>query len=455
VIFTGRILVVNSYKKEAYMEDHLEPRLVEILHKLGLSEQSLRDHVLRPENFGDSLVQFDLRIPSDGDPDKEPKLPPPSKGWFYHLDVPQLEIDLQTMLRKCLSGYSMQLRRNGRVLINDSYRMAVLPADSGPNRPAGVPWTPAVPMHVASLSKLVTAMAMTRVLEYYNISPDTSIRSYLPKYWTKGPGIESISFRDLLNHKSGLVVPGAPGACDFLFMKDRIAHGVSGLPGYLNINYALCRILICTIDAPWLFDLLPTTNDNYWDLTTTSYYSSYVNDNIFAPAGVSSTLDHTDANALAYPVPSKAPGWNSGDQTPRCGAIAWHFSVNDLLAIMAAFRRSGAILPSYNSQRMLDRQFGIDAIKDTNLGRIYAKGGFWSEGMGVTVEQCNAFFLPKGMELVILANSTYCATNTSFMYDVLKTIDKNIQVNLFKATVAAVSVLGAIGLITRKVRAKR
>ena len=113
-------------------------------------------------------------------------------------------------------------------------------------------------MHVASVSKLVTAMAMTRVLEYYNISPDTPIWPYLPKYWSRGPGIDQMTFRHLLTHRSGLVVPGAPGACDYLFMKDRIAHGASGMPGYLNINYALCRILISTIDASFLFDLLPT-----------------------------------------------------------------------------------------------------------------------------------------------------------------------------------------------------
>jgi hypothetical protein len=237
-------------------------------------------------------------------------------------------------------------------------------------------------------------------------------------------------------------------------MKDRIAHGASGLPGYLNINYALCRILISTINAPWLFDLLHTTDDIYWDLTTTRYYSSYVNDNTLAPAGISATLDHTDANAWAYPVPPKAPGWNSGDQSPRCGAIGWHFSAGDLLALMGAFRRSGTILPSYNAQRMLDRQFGIDVLKDTKLGRIYAKGGFWSEGKGVTVEQSNAFFLPKGMELVILANSTFCADNTGFMFDVLATIEKNIELNLLKATVTVASVLAALGIITKKIRAK-
>ncbi len=437
------------------MEEHLEPRLVAILHRLGLTEQSLRTHELLPATHGDSIVQFDLRMPSDGDPDKEPKLPPPPAGWFYRLNVPQLLSDLQTLLRKCVSGYSMQLCRNGKVLFSDSYRMAILASDSGPDRPAGVPWTLDVQMHVASLSKLITAMAMTRVLEYHNISPDASILPYLPKYWTKGSGIDKITFRNLLNHKSGLVVPGSPGPCDFIAMKNSIAQNATGMPGYLNINYALCRILISTIDAPWLFNLLPTTNDVYWDSTTIRYYTSYVNEHILAPAGVGSTLDHTSDHALAYPVPPMAPGWNSGDQSPRCGAVGWHFSVNDLMAIMRAFRRLNTILPAESSQRMLERQFGIDEIKDTNLGRIYAKGGFWSEGKGITVEQSNAFFLPKGMELVILANSTLCTPDRGFMYDVLGIIEKNIELNLFKTTVTAVSVLAALGLFTKKVRAKK
>jgi hypothetical protein len=57
------------------------------------------------------------------------------------------------------------------------------------------------------------------------------------------------------------------------------------------------------------------------------------------------------------------------------------------------------------------------------------------------------------MELVILANSTFCPDNTGFIFDVLATIEKNIQLNLLKATVTAVSVLAALGTITKKSRA--
>jgi len=112
------------------------------------------------------------------------------------------------------------------------------------------------------------------------------------------------------------------------------------------------------------------------------------------------------------------------------------------------------MLPGESVQRMLERQFGIDVLTDTPLGRIYAKGGFWSEGAGVTVEQCNAFFLPKGMELVILANSTFCKQNTGFMGDVINAIRNNIKLDLFNTSLTAVSVLATLGLIGKKVRSK-
>ena len=96
---------------------------------------------------------------------------------------------------------------------------------------------------------------------------------------------------------------------------------------------------------------------------------------------------------------------------------------------------------------MLDRAFGLDRKWDTPLGRIYAKGGFWSFEKATFVKQCNAFFLPKGMELVILANSPLCAPDTSFMDKVVKAIEDNIRIRLLTYAVAAVSTFAAFALV--------
>jgi hypothetical protein len=88
------------------------------------------------------------------------------------------------------------------------------------------------------------------------------------------------------------------------------------------------------------------------------------------------------------------------------------------------------------------------------LGRIYAKGGFWSFDHGRFVEQSNAFFLPKGMELAVLANSPFCKPDTGFMDKVLAAIEDNIENRLLTMTVAAVSVVAAFALL-RKARAPK
>jgi hypothetical protein len=223
-----------------------------------------------------------------------------------------------------------------------------------------------------------------------------------------------------------------------------------GAAGYRNMNYGLCRILISTIDAPYLFPLIKGVTDKYWDLTTINYYQRYVSENVFAPAGVTSTLDHTTANALAYPSPAKTPGWSSGDLSTMSGCAAWHLSVDDLLNVMAAFRRHGTIVDAATATKMLDREFGLDFKRDTPLGRIYAKGGFWaSDRTGNLVEQSNVFFLPRDMELAILANSPFCAPNATFMGRVLTAIESNIGFDWVTISVAASGTLAALALVRK------
>ena len=429
------------------MPDALDVHSVAILHKLGLTEDMVRDHVLHPHE-ADAAAQLELHEAGDV---AEVFEPPPS-GLLYELDVEGLRRDLHALLSPCLAGYALQLRRYGRVMIDDH---------AGPARTrddGDVAWGPGVKMHVASASKLITAMAMTKVLHSRNISPNATIARWLPAHWVRGPGVDRLTFRQLLTHTSGLVALDEPGRADYQFMKDEIARGVVGGTGYRNINYSLCRILISTIDAPFLFDLLPTVNDNYWDLTTIRHYRDYVQENVFDPVGVTSAFTHATDHALAYPFPVDAPGQATGDLSTMSGAVGWHLSVDDLLAIMAAFRRLGTIVDPARAQTMLDLGFGLDTIpdRDTLLGRIYTKGGFWSfprdKVNGVFVQQTNAFFLPKGMELVILANSPLCHPDTGFRDRVLEAIRANIHLRLATIAVTAVAAFALAGLV-RQVRA--
>jgi Bacterial tandem repeat domain 1/Beta-lactamase len=309
---------------------------------------------------------------------------------------------LNAALAANTAGYVMQLRQNGQPIASALSGWAKRPADGSES------WAQIVRMHIASCSKLITAIAMTRTLAAHSLPASTKIIDYLPTYWAKGPNIDKITFAQLMTHTSGFRVSGSDTF--YPIMKAQVAAGVTaanlGVYSYQNMNFSLCRILLPVMNGtvPANTTFPPATQDNDWDYVTLSAYAAYIRQNLFQPAGVSGpTFTHPDPDALAYAFPPGG-GWNSGDLTADAGGTSWHMSVDELLDVMGCFRRQGTIMPPAAAQAMLDAGFGIDVIESTNLGTLYNKNGLWQSG-AMQTEQSLAYFLPRDMELVVLANS--------------------------------------------------
>jgi hypothetical protein len=312
----------------------------------------------------------------------------------------------------------MELREHGLVIASNQAGGALLGSDGSE------PWADNIRMHIASCSKLITAMAMTRTLAAHNLPPDRAIFDFLPTYWQKGQNIDKINFHNLMTHTSGFNVVTSNST--YPWMKSQVAAGVTmaayGQYAYENMNFGLCRILIPVINGniPAGYNFPPASQDSDWDYTTIQAYAAYVAQNIFAPSGVSGpTLDHPSPDALAYTFPP-GQGWNSGDLQTCSGGAAWHMTVAELLNVMGTFRRAGTIMSPSAAQAMLDDGFGIDVIASTPLGTLYNKNGLWADGTGRT-EQTLAYFLPRDMELVVYANSPIGTANT-FFRDLVTTI---------------------------------
>ena len=370
---------------------------------VDLDEAAVLAHVMRPDHL--------LGVTSDRGredvPSKDVFRPPLPVVVFYELDVNGFIRELEALLTGAVAGYSIRLTENGSTIALVDQNWAKQPQDGSEN------WTPDTRMHVASLSKIVTAIAMTRLLDAAGIPPGTPIIDYLPGYWVKGPNVDQITFADLMTHTSGLAYGATNSRSDFEWMKSQIAAGTThiGDYSYQNMNFGLCRILLATINGnipvgwnlPGWFG--PGITDIFWDFITIRAYASYVATQVFAPADVTGPdFTHDAADALAYNFPVNGNGWNSGDLTSMAGGAAWHMSVDELLKVMATFRRSGAIVSTAQAQAMLDDGFGIDWSVSTPLGRYYAKNGIWENDSGQR-EQGVAFFLPLNMELVVLVNS--------------------------------------------------
>ena len=323
------------------------------------------------------------------------------------LDVGAFTAALHSALKDDVNGYVMRLRQNGQTISTLQWNWARRPGDGN------LGWTPQRRMHVASVSKLVTAIATVDLLHDKGISYDAPIGPYLPTYWKKGSNVNQITFRDLLRHTSGIEVPGS--STSYATMRQEIAAGVpmNGSYQYENVNFALLRVLIPIINGDVSKDLFSAMGqtaagggwaDQIWDAVTISNYVQYVQSHVFAPAGVNGpSLTHGNGDAIAYGNPW-ASGWNSGNLASVSGGAGWVMSVDQMLGVMDEYRRGGGIVPPSVAADAIDARLGLDTKESTPAGTLYNKNGLWRDGSGRT-EQSLAYFLPHGMELVVFTNS--------------------------------------------------
>jgi Beta-lactamase len=367
---------------------------------------AIRAHVMYPPNVVG--VRSDQGL---GQPPRGHSVSPSSLAQ-YVFDIDGFVTDLQSTLEGQVAGYQMELRQDGDPVRSLSYQWAQEPF-AHLKLQGGELWNTAVRMHVASCSKIITAIAMMQCLTDLEISPETPIIGYLPAYWPKGPGLPEVTFAQLLTHTSGIGYGVMSSRSDYPYMKAQVAEGAAhnGEYWYENMDYGLCRILVATVrgSIPVDFELtgaLAGFTDQIWDSITITDYVNWVSANVFAPAGVSGpTLDHPSGDALAYAIPPEYPGWDSGDLTTMVGGAGWHMTAGELASVMGTFLTGRLpILGAQEAQAMLDNGFGVDRIACTKLGMLYAKPGGFVDSTN-QVEQSVAFFLPQGFEVVVLVNS--------------------------------------------------
>lgn len=371
--------------------------------------------------------------------------PQPGPGWV--LDVDAFVTAVDGALADQTAGYVLQLNQNSEPVAHKARNAAINGAAEG-DVFSNVPWTPEVSMDIASCSKTLTAMALTKlILNTPDITFKTSIFDYLPTYWNAPDTVKQITFADLMRQRSGLLEwlldpvgavqsVGDPKTYSDAKMAVILGPDTSAIGGpfhYRNVNFTLCRVLIATInkniDVDANFDYMrgnPT--DLLWDYLTMRAYAEYMWANIFEPAGVvDALLTRPLVCALAYSFPVDGPGWNSGDLSAYAGEGGWHMSVSELLKVMGTFRRAGTIMTVKQAQQMLDNQFGIDptylptnkaGVDTTNAGTVYGKNGEENQldqAKQLQVEQSVAYYLPDEMELVVFVNSPVGTTGTFWL----------------------------------------
>ncbi|MEP6596114.1 MAG: serine hydrolase [Ginsengibacter sp.] len=270
----------------------------------------------------------------------------------------------------------------------------------------------------ASVTKVITAVAILQLLDKNNLTIQDKIWTYLPKHWLIPNSIKQISFRQLLRHTSGIRFdPG--NTLDNI--RTSIEHGINladtaiGCPPgavncYLNINYAICRVLIAYLDG-YTPNTIPY-NNSIEEAVISRRFTDYMQKNIFDKLSISNVSCAPPANGgtLFYPFPTGTyNGTNYGDWTLIGGPAGIQLSTNELSTFLLQLRISTILLSKNMLQIMDDNSLGWDVPPPGSSWKVdgdecNSKGG-WFPG-DATHGQLNSCIMDfkNGLQITLVSN---------------------------------------------------
>lgn len=278
------------------------------------------------------------------------------------------------------------------------------------------PFTIDTKMHIASMSKTIAAMAFVQLAAQKGLKTTDKIAPYLPPSWPKGDNIDQITFRDLFNHRSGII--GLADNCRNGAFSENIYPGLKQLIGkgvivanrgqycYQNANVGLFRVLI-----PALTGYSFTGNDVTDDQQTWDLYQAYVQKNVFEKVGLTGVIPVYPAGdpTYTYDYPySGRKGWNPGGFTQTLGAYGWYLTPREAGTLYASVLSSPSetVLPTAYKDTLLLKNLGCFHIAST-IGDVAYHDGLWYENGAAPYTGLRTIWmkLPNNLTVALLVNA--------------------------------------------------
>jgi hypothetical protein len=263
-------------------------------------------------------------------------------------------------------------------------------------------------IHIASMSKTITAIATMQLLSKNNLNTSIKIKDYLPPDWVIGPNIDKITFRMLMRHEAGIRdtrVAGRNGD-SYDALRNKIQDGVIadsiGVGQYQNMDYSLLRVIIPKLAG---FPHLTQNND-----TSTAYkYIRYVQQNIFKPCNVingGNCFPQKSDSFYYYQWPyNNQKGTLLTDYSLGSGAFGWYLSVSDYGGIIDKLFNSQILLSNNWRDTMTTNYLGCGSIQGIK-GNYFNNGGWeWGDANGSGAMNACWIYFPNDIIIVVMANS--------------------------------------------------
>jgi len=272
--------------------------------------------------------------------------------------------------------------------------------------------SPSKDMHVASVSKTLTAIVTLRVLQNLGLTPDEEVAPYLPGDWVLGDGVEDLTFRDFMTHHSGFGQKVGDGNNTYSGLQTVIAQDVgSTARAYANANFGLLRVAVAGLLG---IDPVDYPGEEPDVLTAAAFLVEA--QALYDSIGVSVDCTATDANpTIQYRFPDAGvTGYEEPDNTLACGGIGWMINANELAGVMATLRYTQQLLSTAMRDEMFDGFLGLMdpayyGYPSGAFGVYQMHGGDWSHNPagpnpGGALHTCVVAF-PIVVEAALLMNS--------------------------------------------------
>ena len=168
-------------------------------------------------------------------------------------------------------------------------------------------------VNVASVGKMFTTIAVLKSLARHHLSIDSRIWPFLPPDWVKGPGVDTITFRELLTHRAGFRLDSGRVFETDDAAREQIRQGIQQVDkqvaDYNNINFTIFRDMLPFMEG------VPDPGPAARAAAANRFFISYVQRQVFDPVGVTDATCAPVRNAmLMYPPPG--PGAAPGRPAP-------------------------------------------------------------------------------------------------------------------------------------------
>lgn len=318
-------------------------------------------------------------------------------------DVGLFELNILDAMNGEAVGYAYSITVQGQLFNGGATGLARTAAD-----PPATGQSPNKRMHVASISKTLTAVVTLRLLEELGLTPDEPIAPYLPSNWPLGDGVDELTFRELMKHRSG-IGQQAGGGSSYSRLQFLVAQDVGSKSFDYdndNDNFGLLRVLVAG-----LLGIDPVDYPEFQADGLTSAAFILESQALYNSIGVLVESNPTDPNpTIQYNFPDMG---NSGYEEPNrslgVGGFGWFISANGLTSVMVHLRNTQDLLLDETWEEMQEDFLGFmnpsDGYNSPNgaFGVYLTHGGDWIHNAG-ELHSCVMAF-PISVEVSLLINS--------------------------------------------------